>query len=422
MKRFSVRPPSRGVATRGAWGIASQALNSGSNLLLAIMVARSTEPELYGAWALVYVAYIVCLNVSRSVVSMPMVLSRDKESSAQSANARGCLSLALTIGCFGSFLLILVGALYPEFRSLAWVFAASLPALQAQDAMRYVCFRMKRPRAAALSDLCWVSIQLFGFSILLLTAQDSAVTVTAVWGVAGALAAGASCVTERVTPSLRSGFTFLRNNLWASKRLLIDAFLVNASTQALPPIVVATSGLAAAGTLRAGQTLLGGISMVVLGLSPVLTVEAVRFIREGRNEARIVLTWTLLLGALAALYGLPLMLLPNSTGVAILGQNWEGARSLLLPLVIQSLIRGPYTGVQIILKAHYKLDAALRLRLWTSVPSLACPAIGAVLDGALGAAWGIAVGAMLVDVQSMITLRKHTRQDKPRATPHRLAQ
>ena len=81
------------------------------------------------------------------------------------------------------------------------------------------------------------------------------------------------------------------------------------------------------------------------------------------------------------------------------------AEAVLLPLVIQSVLRGPFTGVPIILKAGLDLDLVVRLRLWTCVPALAFPALGAFLGGAVGAAWGLVASAVIIDAICVAVLR-----------------
>ena len=192
--------------------------------------------------------------------------------------------------------------------------------------------------------------------------------------------------------------------------LFADAILVTLSTNALPLVVASVSGLAAAGALRAAQTLMGGIGLVTAGLTPTMTVESVRSLDSGGDAYALLWRWCLIIGAAAGAYGVLVLLLPDSSAQELLGVNWWDAQPLLLALVIQAVLRGPLTGVPILLRAWNDLNAALWLRVQTCVPALVgTPAIGCWQWGAEGAAWGIAVAALVIDAECLLTLRKQQR-------------
>ena len=98
-------------------------------------------------------------------------------------------------------------------------------------------------------------------------------------------------------------------------------------------------------------------------------------------------------------------MIPDSLGTLALGASWEGAIALLLPLTVQAVLRGPLTGVPIVLRARLQLNRALGLRLMTAVPSLALPVVGAIGWQASGAAWGIAASALINSIMALAWLR-----------------
>lgn len=410
-------PPSgvRRVATRSLWGLTSQGLNSLSNVVLALVVAHAVSPSQFGAWSLGYVGYMIALHFNRSVASMPMMLGNGDREKPPHQQIRGCLTTALAVGGVAGLILLGVGATVgasSPIRSAAWTFAVFLPVLLLQDSTRYVFFRQGQPGRAAAVDLCWVVVQLAGFGWLIAADRDGLVTNTAVWGFGALVGACVGSGILSAAPSFRELRRFVVDNLSTSWRLTVDSVLVALSTYTLPLIVAATSGLAAAGALRAGQTLLGGIGILVMGLTPVITVEAMRALRGGRSGTSILAAWSIAIAVMSGIYGTVILLLPDSAGRVLVGESWPGASAVLLPLVLQTLIRGPFTGAPIILKAKLDFNGVIRLRLQTCVPSLVFPTIGAIWDGSVGAAWGILVGAIVVDLQCIRAISRRPRTPK----------
>jgi hypothetical protein len=98
--------------------------------------------------------------------------------------------------------------------------------------------------------------------------------------------------------------------------------------------------------------------------------------------------------------------LPRGIGELFLGANWEGARSLLLPLAVGATglgaTYGPYAGL-------YALAAAkrsLRARYIDAFATLIMALAGAAVAGALGAAWGLAIAAGLENPVAWWQFRK----------------
>ena len=50
------------------------------------------------------------------------------------------------------------------------------------------------------------------------------------------------------------------------------------------------------------KTLMGGFAMFVMGLTPIMTVEAMRFLRQGKSERTVMWLWTAVLAVVGAFY------------------------------------------------------------------------------------------------------------------------
>jgi len=395
------------LVKKGLWGVISQGLNSVGNVALAVMVARQSSVTEFGAWSTAYIGYLLAISVVRALASTPQLLNTD-EKADRDVDIQGSLSLAAGIALASSLAMGLIALLAPALRTASLAFACVIPFALLQDSYRYVFFGRREAFSAARVDFVWTGSQAVGFSLLVLL-PAGVLAPTLIWGAGAAIAAAWGAIATGALPSARAAIRFARMNRWAGWNLLADAGLLAVSTNAVFLVLIATDGLASVGALRAGMTLMGGLTLLVLGLTPVVTVEGIRALRSGRSETYIVATWTLTLTVLGAVYGLPLLILPDPWGTALLGETWKLASPLLLALVLQGVIRGPFTGAQIALRAQYALNSALRLRAWTSVPNIICPVFGGLVAGASGAAWGIFAGAMAANLVSLtFILRRRT--------------
>lgn len=392
-----------GAAQAGLWGVASQGLNAASNLALAIFVARDVSSEAFGAWAIGFASYAFVLQLLRAGVTTPLLIA--DQGTPQTDTEGGAVAVSLFIGLLATVLLLLASTVTSSNLERTFeVFAIGLPVLLVQDAARHIAFRRRDARAAALMDLSWVVLFLSGAALSFLWPGGVLERLTLAW--AGCSVVGAVWFLARtgVAPSRRAGARYWRSHRLLGRHLLAESVVAAGPAHFLPLLVAAASGLAAAGGFRAGQTLLGGIAILIAGLTPVATVEVKPWVGSRRTAAAAVGAWSLVVFLASAAYGFGLFLVPEQTGVVLLGDLWAAAEPLVLPLTLASALRGPITGVMIVLKARLQVRAVLRLRLATTGPALALPFAGAVLDGARGASWGLALSTMLAGLLSLYGL------------------
>lgn len=400
------------------YGLLSQAANSGGNMVLTVFVARHSSQTSYGAWALGYAAFMMALAMARSLASTPMLLGRytAPDQLRRAASAAVCLSLGAGVLAGGTILAF--GAVTPRVFEAGLAFAVLMPALLAQDALRYVCFTRESPGDAALMDASWLVIEVGLFVLLEASHHTGSSAVTVAWGLA--LAPGAVWVMFRrqVAPRLSAVPEFWRNARSDAMKLLADAGIASATTQALPVLVATGAGLEAAGALRGGLTLMGGINIIVAGLTPVATLAARREHDRTGRVVRFMWEWSVVILVISSVNGAMILALPDHVGRQILGATWPAAVALTVPLVLQSMIRGPLTGAPLALRASARVGLALRLRMWTTVPAFVFPWGGALGWGVMGAVWGILVSAVAGNLICLWTLRR-APQPSPRveATP-----
>lgn len=372
-------------------------MNSGGNLLVTIMVARSSSVQQFGIWSLAYTAFIIAITFSRGVASSPELLNARSEA-AERRNPLGCLAVSFAIGVLAS-LCVLAGAVaFPAFRPAGLIFAVFIPIACQQDTLRFLAFARGNPKHAALLDSVWTVAQAIGFGALVGWNVRGTVLPTLVWGMGALLAVAIGLWGYGSAGNVRAARVFLRDNNWAGKRLLADTVLVTIGIHGVTLALAAWSGIEAVGAFKAGQTLLGGMNLLVAGLTPTATVTAIRRTAAGFDPKTIFWQWVAVLTVAGATYGGLVYFLPSSWGQAILGDSWHVAAPLLLAFALQAASRGPITGAQILLRARYELNRALVLRVWATVAMGVFSIGGAVLGDAAGGAWGFLGGTLVGNV------------------------
>lgn len=383
------------------YSLFSQLANSLGNVMLTFVVARHASQAGYGAWALGYAAFMMAIAVARAVAGTPLLLHRHASDDEIRAQGGGSVGIATIVGVVGSLALLGAALLATSARSGLWPFALVLPILLAQDAVRYVAFTRQRPTHAALMDSSWLLLQACAFVLLELTQQADATSITIAWGLCAAPSLLWQVVRGRLHIRPSAVVIFWQSARANALKLLADAAVATGVAQALPVVVAVAAGLAAAGALRGGLTLIGLVNILVAGLTPMATLAARHEHDTMGSTRRFLIRWTMLLGLASLAFGGLIFLIPDHLGRQLLGVSWLAASALLLPLVLQSMVRGPYTGVPIALRATDRVGDALRLRLWTTIPSLAFPWGGALIAGANGAAWGIFASAVAANALSI---------------------
>ena len=56
------------------WGIADQAFSSLTNFALGLVVVRGTDAAGFGAFSLGFAVYLIALNISRAVATLPLTI------------------------------------------------------------------------------------------------------------------------------------------------------------------------------------------------------------------------------------------------------------------------------------------------------------------------------------------------------------
>lgn len=385
----------RGFQRRAAWSALDQALSTATNVLLGVVVARSVTLTQFGAFSAAYLTYVLCGLLSRAACS-EVLLVRYSASSAveQRRGIRASVGTALITGVVASTgcaaaALLTEGVLSSSFLALA----VCMPGLLGQDAWRFAFFVQGRPRAAVGNDLLWAFVQ---FSLLGVLASFGGISISGAilaWGAGAYVCFGVGAIQAGIAPSLGSVGWWLRSNRDLLPRFVAESAIGRGSGQLTFVLVAAITGLAAFGALRAGNLLLGPLNVLFASVAIVAIPEGVRL-----HEASPGRLWPLCvsvaaaMGGMTAVVGTVLLVLPDSAGRAVLGESWAGAREVVLPLTVAAAALATQRAAVIGLRAMALARDSLKARAATAPLRLGAGTTGAALGGAVGAAWGLALG------------------------------
>ncbi len=387
----------RTLANRVSWGLADQAVSSLTNFAVGLVVARSLGAVDFGIFALAWATFGGALNISRGLTSDPFVVRfNGTATDVWRAALRRATGTALLVGLATGVIGVGAGlAIGGPVGAAIIALGVVMPALLLQDAWRFGFFAAGRGHQAFANDTVWALALVPGLALAAL--HPSVVAFILAWGGAAAVAALCGCFQARALPHPAGFRSWLRDHRDLGARYVLENVSNSGAGQIRTYGLGAITGLVAIGSVRGAELLLGPFLAVLMGLSLVAVPEAARVVRA--DPARLP-RFCLLLGgvqAVAALtWGLALVFfLPDAIGTQLLGSVWPAASALLLPATLAVTFAGLSSGASTGLRALGAARHGLRAQLFTSAAYVSGGLTGAVLDGAVGSSWGVALGCLL---------------------------
>jgi hypothetical protein len=408
-------------ALRVSVGLADQALASGSSFLLAIVVARHATPPEFGAFALTWTVYWICLGLTRSLVCEPLLIryaglegARWRLVTSRAAGAALCLGTCFGMACAAAG--VLLGA-----RLGTWLLVLSvlLPGLLVQDVWRAAFFARAAPQRALLNDVSWLIM--FAAAALLVEAGLLGGTLApmAAWGAAGCAAALIGAWQARARPAVRSPLRWWRRTRPLAGRLAAEFMTLGLAGQLATYAVAAIAGLTAAGALRGAQTLLGVMNVLFAGLLFTLVPHGVGLARcSPRAVIRLSKRVAAACASAALALGIGLSLLPDAVGAALLGTIWPTTEEILIPLAVAFAFAGVVFGAITGLRSLADTRRSLHARLVAAPITVVGAAAGAFV-GVREAAVGIATAGLVAAVvwwrslESAVGALEHSATARP---------
>jgi O-antigen/teichoic acid export membrane protein len=406
LRRWAIVKPRWSAMRRISVSLGDQAVSSATNFAAAIVAARSLSQEAFGGFSLALVTCVLATGAFRALSAEVLLVRMSAQDSFRSLARVGAGNGFAVGAAAGALVVVLVAPLSSEWSSML-VLAASLPLLFTLDSIRYVSFALNSPRWALYVDVAWLAAMVAGMWLV----AESGATTPAPYVAAWALSGGAVCVAclavSRVVPSCGSGLRWLWSHRDMGARYSLDYAASTGVNQAYFYLVAAIAGLAAVGGLRGAQTLMGPLNVAYSGIYVVLIPEGRRL--HSRGNRVLINFYVGVSGLLAAgAFALVALLLaaPESVGRSLLGDSWESARALLIPVGLTAAINGAYAGAMAGIRSADAPKEVVRARILSLPALIVAPIAGVVIGGVEGAAWGLAFASFIAGVVYWISFAR----------------
>ncbi len=305
------------------WVLLDQALVSGSNFVVGLLLVRYMGLEQYGQYVLLWMGVQFAMSIQNALILSPMLSIAPKLHPTQRRtyySATFALQLVLAAGVTA----VAVGlALLPVGLRPVWLNAGVMLPLvgcvfivQLQDFMRRYLFSSNGSRRAFFIDLFAYGAQLPLIVTVLRSEPSLARALTVVCATMLVSAALGCRWLEMLVPSRGELRDALLRHWRSSKWLLGDAVLHWVSGNYFLVVAGAVLGPAVVGAIRAAQNLLGLTHILFQGLENLVPAEASRRLHRGGPPAmtayvgRTTLVLLLVTGSVAlvaALFAQPLL-------------------------------------------------------------------------------------------------------------------
>ena len=370
-------------------GIADQALSSGGNFLLGIMVARAVAPAEFGSFSVGYVLYLAAIELFRSLAGDVALVRLDR-----GATAEGVLGTGIIVGVALSGILVIWAILAGEAKPLIGILAVGAVPLLMFEALRYVYFADRRPTGALSIDAAWTTMFICVLVLLSKLYPITAQTVLGAWAGCGALIGALSICTQRVWPGVRRGLTELRSN-WDLVAPQAGEFIARSGVFQIGQVALgAIVGFAALGAFRAAWLLVNPLNVVFLSVIPTWVPR----LRDSPRIARSAAVISTCLALSAVLWGVLLVVIPDEVYKQLIGPQWPGASALVLVLALGRAALGARMGALVALRAREKAHVAMRATLLASPIATGGLLVGAWVAGVRGGVRGLLIGEVVAAV------------------------
>jgi O-antigen/teichoic acid export membrane protein len=379
------------------WGVIDQALSSGTNFAMALLVAHLASPRQFGVFSLVVIVYVLTVGCFRAFVGEALMIRFTSKTSVTAA-APVFLGLAAVVGIVMGVSCV-VASLFSggALRASLVILGVAFPLLLVQDAGRIVYFALSQPARAALNDGFWAVVLGSFVAIVVVTRHGTATVFIASWAAAGALAGVLALVQLRVAPVLGVWREWLRDHGDLGRPLLCNHLLTTAPPQVLFALTPLLSDLDELGIARVAYLPFGVFGIVLQSAWLLLLPAAARTAsrRELDRRARL---WSSALAAIAVLWGTAVMLSPSALGRRLVGGAWTESSGTRLFFAMSVVAYAVSVGPSVGLRALGRAGQLVRIRLITGPASFG---LGLAVVGALGAP-GVALSILVGDALAAI--------------------
>jgi O-antigen/teichoic acid export membrane protein len=402
-----------GSARRAVWGFLDQGISSLINFAVGFLIARTVTSDLFGAFSVAFSIYLAFLVSGRAFASEPFLI-RHSHSQLRywRVSVAAATGVGLIVGVIGTVAMVVIGLIVGGTVGSAMVpMAFALPGLILLDTMRFALIARGRPEGAFLCDIAWLVILVPGLFALEQLGQASLELPILVWGGSALVVVAIAHLATGTGPSPRMAVGWWRRHGDIAPRYVAEALISLTASQLTIIVVGVLAGLSAAGGLRGAQLLLGPMQVLFIGIGSISVPEGVAILRAKgpRGLVRPAIALSIVVAASVLVYGLVLLQIPDSLGTSLLGETWAQARPLIGPLSLAYAGVTSALGAAIGLRVLADARTSLRARIVDATAQTGGGIGGAWAFGAIGAAFGLALGSWIGAAAAWVSFRSSVR-------------
>lgn len=388
-----------GSRFRHVGGIADQALSSGSNILFVLAVARVSSSAEFGIFSFAYVVLTLTLSLARGALGTPISLLARTPHAARVETSwamRRAIAWSLPLSISGGVSL----GMGPPDLDAASVLVLFVPAILAQDLLRFEAAALQRYGVAILADGLWAAASLCLLALTWIPGRlMTAEFMTATWGFFGLIALTVLAVSRcRTRPGSRGRMDVHepseRVRLVDRLRLGFDSSMGGIVTMSISAIVASVLSPVALAGLRGASAMVGPVNVLISSLQIAVIPRLVQRPHASmRQMLQITAPTSLPVAACAVGVGLLGLLLPDYVGELLLGETWTVAAPVLVVLGCEYVGQSLLTAALTILRARRATRQLVRFRVIMGIGQVAAGAGAAIL---LGSAVSVAAASATI--------------------------
>ena len=384
-----------------------------TNLIAVIALARVLSTDEFGVFSLVYTGLTLFLGVSRAFFGIPLAMAAWEGEVAirklytRSISALLILTLPIVAAIIGLGIVTIGQPMATSSLLLVGVVAVATPLVLMQDAARYYAISTGRQAVAVLSDSVWFA----GVTVLMFLGSEIDSTALALaW--LGTIVVAFLIALLALPPSVDfSGALRLMVPKRGVRESVAGLMLLSSSVSLLVALMVSPIfGVQAVGSLRGAGTLFGPINTLIAFLDLAVLGSLMK-----RSRARDARALALVLGAMIAMtisWAVCLLVLPSQWGAVLLGETWQGARSLIPATAAEYVLLAAGASMALVLKARSLAGVLIRNKVLSSAVILV--AVGATIlltHELIWVALSLGLGALAGASAMAVSLARTLRND-----------
>lgn len=384
-----------------------QALNSGTNFLVGVILIRSAAASEYGLFVLANAALVLAHGFQHAVVSLPMTVIAPKRAPADRlhfVNALTTTQFALWVpACIGlavvAYALGQAGWLDDTTTALCAVTALAAIGAIAREFFRQLFFVFGRPTFCLAIDAVYTVLFLVAAVAYTASGPQPALLTIAAIGLSSVASAAIGMVLYRAF--LGGGFGFgmdaLRETLQPARWGVPGMILAWLQNQGFFYLLGALQGTAGVAIVGAARMLLVPIPMMLTAVESILRPRAANWLATGEHE-RLTrqLVWIgLAASAVAVVFTALVFAFRDFILTHVFRKVIPDLEVMLTGWGVVFLTMIARTNLKVLLQALERFDVLFYLTLVRGVVSLALCYLGIQLYGTPGVLLGLAIGEVV---------------------------